>query len=284
MTAAAVAFGAAAVTFGFGLATSLNRAFTDLSEASSLPVQVSAIPHGPLPSPGGGGKLGRAGMTAAQQRAVVSAIAAQPGTRHVVSRTDSDLGLPGLTHDVSVTAYGGNPAWSGLALNAGRWYSSSSRAREVVANTLFLTDTGTSVGSTYTLLSGGRRTTVRIVGEVFRPGNDLQLYLSPATLRAVDPGAAPDEYDVALTPGTSSGRLRERPLGDARKCLLRPDGQREPARADRHPHAGRDADDPDHRRRRTRRAEHGGPADPRAGARHRRVQGARHDAAADPQP
>jgi putative ABC transport system permease protein len=144
-------------------------------------------------------------MTPAQQRAVSSAIASQPGTRHVVSRTDSDLSLAGLTHDVSITAYGGDPAWSGLALDAGRWYSSSSRAREVVANTLFLTDTGTSVGSTYTLLSGGRRTAVRIVGEVFRPGNDLQLYLSPATLRAVDPGATPQEYDVALTPGTRPG-------------------------------------------------------------------------------
>ena len=205
VTAAAVAFGAAAVTFGFGLATSLNRAFTDLSESSSLPVQVSAIPQAPAPSRGGGGKLGRPGITAAQQRAMRSAIAAQAGTRHVVSKTESDLSLPGLTHDVAVTAYGGNPAWTGLALNAGRWYSSAARAREVVANTLFLTDTGTSVGSTYTLLSGGRRTTVRIVGEVFRPGNDLQLYLSPATLRAVDPGAAPDELDVALTPGTNAG-------------------------------------------------------------------------------
>jgi putative ABC transport system permease protein len=144
-------------------------------------------------------------MTAAQQRAVSAATAAQPGTRHVVSRTDSDLGLPGLTHDVSVTAYSGDPAWSGLALTAGRWYARSPHAREAVANTLFLTDTGTSVGSTYTLLSGGRRTTVRIVGEVFRPGNDLQLYLSPATLRAVDPGAAPEELDVALKPGTNPG-------------------------------------------------------------------------------
>jgi putative ABC transport system permease protein len=210
VTAAAVAFGAAAVTFGFGLSTSLNRAFDDLSEGRSLPVQVSAIPQGPVPLPGGRGKLRREGLTAAQRRAVSSAIAAQPGTRHVVSRTDSDLSLPGLTHDVSVTAYGGNPAWSGLALSAGRWYSSSPRAREVVANTLFLTDTGTSVGSTYTILSGGRRTTVRIVGEAFRPGNDVQLYLSPATLRAIDPGAAPDEYDVALTPGTNAGAYANR--------------------------------------------------------------------------
>ena len=46
----------------------------------------------------------------------------------------------------------------------GSWYSGSG---SVDVNTTFLTDTGTSVGSTVTLTSGGRSETVRIAGEAF---------------------------------------------------------------------------------------------------------------------
>jgi putative ABC transport system permease protein len=117
--------------------------------------------------------------------------------------TNDDLSLPGLGDHVSVTAYGGDPSWSGLALITGHWYSPTSDA-EVVVNTLFLTDTGTSVGSTYPLASNGHRTTVRIVGEVFRPGNDVEIYLSPATLATVNPSAKVQYYAVALRPGTDA--------------------------------------------------------------------------------
>ena len=207
VTAAAIVFGAAAVTFGAGLAHSLDKAFAETSTASSLPVQVSAPP--PAPPAGarpskGGGKVGPMGMTAAQQRTVISALAAQPGTRHYLPESDDDLSLPGLGDHVSLTAYGADPSWSGLALISGRWYSTSSNAPEVVVNTLFLTDTGTSVGSTYTVNSGGHRTTMRIVGQVFQPGNDVDIYLSPATLAAVDPSAGIQNYEVALQPGTNA--------------------------------------------------------------------------------
>jgi putative ABC transport system permease protein len=200
VTVLAIVFGAAAVTFGAGLATSLDRAFADTSQASSLPVQVSAIPSAIPPT---GGKI-RVGMTAAQQHTVTAALAAQPGTRHYLPVTGDDLNLPGLVNPASVTAYGRDPSWSGYALISGRWYSTSPAAAEVVVNTLFLTDTATSVGSTYTLTSGGHRTTVRIVGEVFRPGNDVEMYLSPATLATVDPGAGLQQYAVALQPGTDT--------------------------------------------------------------------------------
>jgi putative ABC transport system permease protein len=203
VTVAAIVFGAAAVTFGAGLATSLDRAYADLSEGS-LPVQVFALLP-PVRTPGATTpKIGPPVMTISQQRAVTSALAAQPGTRRYLPVTDEDLSLPGLGDHVSVTAYGGDPSWSGLALISGRWYSSSSDAAEVVVNTLFLTDTGASVGSTYTLTSGGHRTTVRIVGEVFQPGNDVDIYLSPATLATVDPSAGTQQYAVALRPGTNA--------------------------------------------------------------------------------
>jgi putative ABC transport system permease protein len=118
------------------------------------------------------------------------------------------LSLPGLadaTGGVAVTGYGGgDPSWTGLALISGRWYSQSPGAREVDVNTLFLMDTGLHVGDTYTLVSGSRKTPVKIVGEVFAPGNDLNLDTSPATLAAIDPTAAgAGQYAVALKPGVS---------------------------------------------------------------------------------
>src|SRR5215468_7178581 len=46
VTVTAVLFGAAAVTFGVGLAASLNRVYNDLSDGARLPVQVNAVPPG----------------------------------------------------------------------------------------------------------------------------------------------------------------------------------------------------------------------------------------------
>jgi putative ABC transport system permease protein len=139
-------------------------------------------------------------MTARQRDTVLSALAAQPGTLHAVPEAEANLAIPGVTGGASVTAYGGDPAWTRLPLVTGRWYSGP---LEADVNTLFLTDTGTTVGSSYTVLSGGHRTTVRIVGEVFQPGKDVDMYVSPATLAALSPGgAAPGRYDVALRPGS----------------------------------------------------------------------------------
>jgi putative ABC transport system permease protein len=196
VTTAAIVFGAASVTFGIGLATSLNRVVSDRSEAA-LPVQVSLSQSGPVPG-------GPGAMTAAQQRAVVSALAAQPGTLHYLAVSSSRASLPGAAASVSITAYSGTPTLTGYPLISGRWYSASPHPAEADVNTLFLTDTGTSVGSTYPLISGGHRVTVRIVGEVFAPGgHNIDMYLSPATLAILDPAARPAQYDVALRPGTS---------------------------------------------------------------------------------
>jgi putative ABC transport system permease protein len=208
VTAVAVLFGAVAVTFGAGLGTSLTRAYADISQ-TALPVRVLAVPAGAASAPAapggkGGGPVkigpGPGGLTAAQQRAVAAALATEPGTLHYVSVGRDQLNPPGLSSGLNVTAYGGNPAWTGLSLISGRWYAG---AAEADVNTLFLTDTGTSIGSTYALSSGGHTVTMRIVGEVFRPGNDAEMYFSPATLAAVDPGVGVQEFDVSLQPGTN---------------------------------------------------------------------------------
>jgi putative ABC transport system permease protein len=210
VTAVAVLFGAVAVTFGAGLGTSLTRAYAEIAQ-TALSVRVMAAPAG-APSgpaaPGGKGGIavlgpglgGPAGLTAGQQRTITAALAAQPGTLHYFSEGDDQLNPAGLTNGLNVAAYGGDPAWSGLALISGRWFSAPDEAD---VNTLFLTDTGASVGSTYALNSGGHTLTVRIVGEVFQPGNNVDMYLSPAALAAVDPGVGVQQYDVSLRPGTN---------------------------------------------------------------------------------
>lgn len=193
MTGLAILFGAATVTFGAGLAISLDRVVLD-NPNTALPVYVSLNQASPRQPP----------MTAVQQHSVVSVLAAQRGTLHYLTQASDQVSLPGLSDPASLTAYSGNPAWSGYALISGRWYCTSPCAAEVDVNTLFLTDTGTSVGSAYTLGSGGHRVTVRIAGEVFGPGKNLDMYMSPATLAALDPAAAgPHQYDVAVRPGIS---------------------------------------------------------------------------------
>jgi putative ABC transport system permease protein len=196
VTVAAIVSGAAAATFGAGLAATMHRVVSDSPQAA-LPVQVALRPAGPPP--------GRPGaMTGAQQRAVAAALAAAPGTRHYLAVASGQVSLPGMADDATVTAYGGDPAWAGRPLISGRWYSGSAGAAQADVSTAFLAGTGTTVGSAYPLLAGGHRVTVRIVGQVFDPGGDhLDMYVSPATLAAVDPGAAPQQYAVALRPGTS---------------------------------------------------------------------------------
>jgi putative ABC transport system permease protein len=222
VTLAAILFGAVAVTFGAGLATSLNRAEADLSLARSEPVQVQIAAAGPAgaplaakgpgaPEPGGAvrrraGPLvapDSGGATAAQQRTVVSALRSQPGTLHYVPETDHQISVIGLSDPLSVISFGGDASWTGYGIVTGRWYTGTGEAD---VNTYFLTATGTAVGDTYPLSSGGRQTTVRIVGEIFDPGSRADMFMSSATLAAVAPGLAPQQYDVGVQPGVNVQR------------------------------------------------------------------------------
>jgi putative ABC transport system permease protein len=102
---------------------------------------------------------------------------------------------------MSLTAFGGDASWTGYALVAGRWYQGNGEAD---VNTSFLTDTGTTVGDSYPIVSGTRHVTVKIVGEAFDPsGGTPDVFASLATLSALDPGLFVDQYDVALKPGTA---------------------------------------------------------------------------------
>ncbi len=226
VTVFAVLFGAAAVTFGVGLSISLNHVYNDISNGARLPVQVNAPPPGALGRPGpvsvGPGKgstprrririiirgPGPASLTAAQQRTITTAIASTPGALHYLSEADDNLSLPGLGDvdgGAQVIAYGGDPSWSKLVLISGGWYSQSASTPEIDVNTLFLTDTNTAVGDTYTLVNGTHKVTAKIVGQVFAPGNDVNIYMSSATLTAIDPTVTgPGSYDISLKPGVNA--------------------------------------------------------------------------------
>ncbi len=222
VTVVAVLFGAAAVTFGVGLAASLNHVYADITEGARLPVRVQAVPPGVTANPGGPvktapGKGKKAisvvgpgqELTAAQRHAITTAIDAQPGTLHYLTEADDNLEFPGLVTTqggVQVTAYGdGDPGWSNFKLISGTWYSRSPAVPQIDVNTLFLQDTGTAVGDMYTMVNGTHKVTAKIVGEVFAPGNDVNVFMSPATLAAIDPAVTGTSlYQVSLKPGTGA--------------------------------------------------------------------------------
>ena len=284
VTVVAVLFGAAAVTFGVGLSISLNHVYSDISNGARMPVQVNAPPPGALGplrpvsvGPGKGSKPrrihviingpGPGALTAAQQHAITTAIVATPGALHYLSEADDNLSLPGLGDvdgGAQVTAYGdGDPSWSNLVLISGGWYSQSASTPEIDVNTLFLTDTNTAVGDTYTLVNGTHKVTAKIVGQVFAPGNDVSIYMSPATLTSIDPTVTgPGSYDISLKPGVNADAYASALQSHDRQQLWRQRRQRWRQGAARRGHPGRHAHPADHRGRRPRRAEHGRPADP----------------------
>jgi putative ABC transport system permease protein len=218
VTLIAVLFGATAVTFGVGLATSLDHVYNDIADGARQPVRVFAAPSGVTASPGkpGGehkivsiGGPGGQQLTAAKQHAITTAIDAQPGTQHYLAQENDNLEFPGLgatDGGAQLTAFGdGDPAWSDLQLISGTWYSQSPGVAQIDVNTLFLTDTSTAVGDTYTMVNGTHRVTAKIVGEVFAPGNEVNVFTSPATLGAIDPAVTGTaQYSVSLKPGVNA--------------------------------------------------------------------------------
>ncbi len=55
------------------------------------------------------------------------------------------------------------------------------------------------------MISDGQKVTAKIVGEVFAAGNDVNMFMSPATLAAIDPAVSgTGSYRVSLKPGVSA--------------------------------------------------------------------------------
>jgi putative ABC transport system permease protein len=188
---AAVALGASAVTLAVGLGASLSRVVSALTLTRTEPVEVGLPPVG---YPGG---------TAGAQRAIESALRAQPGTLHYAAEADQSASVAGLSEAVPVIAFRGEARWTGYALISGRWYTGQ---RQVDVAARFLTLTRSAVGATVTLKFRGQQLPVRIAGEIFdTQGNGLTIITGWRTLAAADPGMVPDQYDVGVAPATRVG-------------------------------------------------------------------------------
>jgi putative ABC transport system permease protein len=213
LTLAAVLLGAAAITFAFGLTSSLTRLLNGISHQQAEPVQIQMpgngfeggpkqIRVGPQHTKAGPPTPGPQVPTGKAERAILAAVHSQPATLHVVAQADGSASVAGLSEQIPVTAFRGPATWTGYDLVSGHWYSGPD---QVLAPTGFLTQTGTSVGDTISLSEGHDRLRVRIVGEIFDTHNrGLNLVTNWATLRSLDPGVTPDQFDVGLRPGTSA--------------------------------------------------------------------------------
>src|SRR5262249_61745088 len=108
VTLAAIVFGVTAVIFAAGLRTSLNRVAADQSRAASEQVQVLLGGHQGLVLVNGqsAAKL----SLAAQEHAVQAALHAQPGTLHYVAEASGQVSVLGLSAQLSVVGFLGNPS------------------------------------------------------------------------------------------------------------------------------------------------------------------------------
>jgi putative ABC transport system permease protein len=193
VTLAAVAFGATAVIFAAGLHSSLDNARASQTLAATVPVQVQQN------NPGAGPNQV---PTAAQFAAATAAINAQPGTAHQNAQYRAQVKVVGVTQDVIGNVFDGPSSWMGYALISGRWYDAPG---EVDVNTAFLTASGLAVGDTATVYPSGTATpgarpvTVRITGEVFRPGSEPNIFAAAQTLPGTAVADNFSQWNIGLT-------------------------------------------------------------------------------------
>ncbi|GAA2556680.1 FtsX-like permease family protein [Winogradskya consettensis] len=209
---AAIAFGAASVTFAVGLATSLSR----IDEVEDIAaVQVTAPAERPVtapaerPEPGAeppGADPPRAEPPGAQDgppaisdpAKVAAAINAQPGTSGYLGTARTEVTTPGATGQLTAMGLTGPDASRYYRMVSGRWLRGPG---EIVVATPFLTATGKKVGDQVTLTSKGsegRDIPVRIVGEAFNIDEDgMQILTDQATL-----GLTPEAYYITVKDGT----------------------------------------------------------------------------------
>jgi putative ABC transport system permease protein len=190
---AAIAFGATAVIFAFGLSASLHRAAGIQTLSATVPVTMQQW------GPGSGN--GPQVPTAAQDASVAAALLAQPGTAHEVPVYQNQVKVTGVAGNANAWAFGGDSSWIGYGIIAGHWPDAPG---QVDVNTVFLSASGLSIGDTATIDTGTAQVTVHIVGEVFHPSSDPAVYGSTQTLAGLGTPANLQQWDVALRPGTAA--------------------------------------------------------------------------------
>jgi putative ABC transport system permease protein len=189
---AAIAFGATAVIFAFGLSASLHQAAGIQTLSATVPVEIQQ--NGPSGGPG-------QPSSAAVAAKVDAVLRAQPGTAHQTTVYENGVKVPGVTGNVNAWAFSGDSSWIGYGVISGHWYDAPG---QVDVNTAFLTDSGLAVGDTATIDTGTSQVTVHIVGEVFHPSNDPTLYGSTQTLPGLGTAQNLQQWDVGLRSGTNA--------------------------------------------------------------------------------
>jgi putative ABC transport system permease protein len=189
---AAIAFGATAVIFAFGLAASLGRAAGIQTLSATVPVEIQQ--YGPSGGPG-------QPSPAAEAAKVGAVLRAQPGTARQTTVYENEVKVNGVAGNVDVWAFSGDSSWIGYGVIAGHWYDAPG---QVDVNTAFLNASGLSIGDTATIDTGTAQVTVRIAGEVFHPSSRPAVYGSTQTLPGLGTAGNLQQWDVALRPGTDA--------------------------------------------------------------------------------
>jgi putative ABC transport system permease protein len=191
---AAIAFGAAAVTFAVGLGASLSgvQEVEDIAD-----VQVGARPGpGAQPAPDGPPAF-------SDTAAIVAAITAQAGTDGYLGMAATEVTVPGITGAVGTVAVTGPDGARYYKMVSGTWLTGPD---EIVVATPFLTAVGKRVGDTVVLTDHGVDVDVRIVGEAFNPQDKgMEVITDLRTFRRTQPDLAPATYFVTVRPGTDVG-------------------------------------------------------------------------------
>ncbi|MFD8509373.1 FtsX-like permease family protein [Streptomyces sp. NPDC059687] len=200
-TAAAVAFGAATVTFGVGLALTLGAVQSGrmLDSAGSVVVETGggqAPPGAQVVHAGGEPDAPKADLAE-----IATALRAQQGTRRFYGTAQAEVSASGITGATTVVAYQGDASWAAPQMVSGSWLDGPGQA---VVTPRFLRAGGIRVGDTVTLTAQGRRTSVRIVGEAFfTQGEGMELLTPTSTLAVLGLDAKPGRYHVETRPGTA---------------------------------------------------------------------------------
>jgi putative ABC transport system permease protein len=198
---AAVVLGTIGVTFGVGLALSLNGIQNGLNQRTAGDVVVQDF--GPPPPLAPGANQAPPQLTKPADPVQIAAkINAQPGTRRYFSTGETTVGVAGLAGPTTVIAYQGDSSWGSYQMVSGSWFSGPGQA-DVPSG--FLTATGTHIGDTITLTNEGHQAPVRIVGEVLALREEGMVILTDdSSLAGLGTQVLPPsiQFDIELTPGT----------------------------------------------------------------------------------
>jgi putative ABC transport system permease protein len=197
VTLAAITFGLTAVVLATGLGTSLAK----ISHGSDQWQHAVMISVG---QPGA-----QQAFTPSQQRAVATALAAQPGTLTYAAEATTATSpagqatsnswaasVPGVGQHVPITAFQGNAARLGWDITSGHWYTGPD---QVVVNTADPATASLVAGQAIHITVGGTTATATIAGTVYNPGFGA-LLISWRTLHGAT-GLTVSQYTVVLLPG-----------------------------------------------------------------------------------